>query len=374
MKTIPFLDLSAAYRELQPELEAAVLRALRSGWHIGGSEVEEFEHAYADYCEAAHCVSVANGLEALILSLRALEVVPGDEVIVPSNTFIGTWLAVSHCGATIVPVEPDAETGNIDTARLEAAISPRTRVIVPVHLYGQPADLDLILDLARQRGIYVLEDAAQAQGARYKGQKIGRHGDLVAWSFYPGKNLGALGDAGAVTTQNEELAERIRILRNYGSKKKYIHEIAGYNSRLDPVQAAALGVKLKHLDEWNQRRKVLASRYLSGLAGCGIGLPKVLDWVDSVWHLFVIRTPGRDALMDALKKAGITTQIHYPTPPHLQHAYARAFQAEAYPVANTLASQILSLPIGPHMSFSDLDRVVDCVTDWAARSSILPKQ
>ncbi len=367
MNAVPFLDLGAAYRELQPELEVAVLRALRSGWYIGGSEVEEFERAYADFCETAHCVGVANGLDALALSLRALEVVPGDEVIVPSNTFIATWLAVSQCGATIVPVEPDAETGNIDVGKIEAAITPQTRVIAPVHLYGQPADLDPILDLARGRGIYVLEDAAQAQGARYKGRRIGGHGDLVAWSFYPGKNLGALGDAGAVTTQNAVLAEKIRMLRNYGSKEKYVHELAGFNSRLDPIQAAALGVKLKHLDEWNQRRKVLAARYLTGLADSGIGLPKVPDWADPVWHLFVIRTSGRDALMKALGNAGVTTQIHYPRPPHLQQAYSHVYPATAYPVANTLASQVLSLPIGPQMSLDEVDRVIDCTAGWARR-------
>ena len=367
MNAIPFLDLGAAYRELQPELEAAVLRALRSGWYVGGSEVEDFERAYADYCDTAYCIGVANGLDALSLSLRVLEVVPGDEVIVPSNTFIATWLAVSQCGATIVPVEPDPETGNIDVGRIEAAITPRTRVIVPVHLYGQPADLEPILALASRRSIYVLEDAAQAQGARYKGRRLGGHGDLVAWSFYPGKNLGALGDAGAVTTQNAALAEKLRMFRNYGSKEKYIHESAGFNSRLDPIQAAALGVKLKHLDEWNQRRKALATRYLSRLADCCIGLPKVPDWADPVWHLFVIRTNRRDDLMKALAHAGVTTQIHYPRPPHLQQAYSYAFPAAAYPIASTLASQVLSLPIGPQMSLEEVDRVIDCIADWGRR-------
>jgi dTDP-4-amino-4,6-dideoxygalactose transaminase len=367
MNAIPFLDLGAAYRELQPELEASVLRALRSGWYIGGSEVEEFERAYADYCDTAYCVGVANGLDALALSLRALEVVPGDEVIVPSNTFIATWLAVSQCGATIVPVEPDAATGNIDVGRIEAAITPRTRVIVPVHLYGQPADLDPILELANRWSIYVLEDAAQAQGACYKGQRLGGHGTLVAWSFYPGKNLGALGDAGAITTQNAGLAEKLRMLRNYGSKEKYVHELAGFNSRLDPIQAAALCVKLKHLDEWNQRRKALATRYLAGLADCGVGLPRVPEWADPVWHLFVIRTNRRDDLMKALGNAGITTQIHYPKPPHLHQAYSHAFPAEAYPVANMLSSQLLSLPIGPQMRLDDVDRVVDCIANWAGR-------
>lgn len=365
MTNIPFLDLSAAYRELQPELESAILRVFRSGWYIGGSEVEAFEHAYANYCQVAHCVGVANGLDALTLSLRVLGVGRGDEVIVPSNTFIATWLAVSHCGATIVPVEPDIETGNINTESLVSAITQRTKVIIPVHLYGQPANLDPILELARQCHIYVVEDAAQAQGARYKGKRVGGHGDLVAWSFYPGKNLGALGDAGAVTTQNAELAERIRIMRNYGAREKYVHKLAGVNSRLDPVQAAVLDVKLRHLDEWNERRKAVAARYLSELVGCGIKLPDVPDWADPVWHLFVIRTSGRDSLQRALNDAGINTQIHYPRPPHLQQAYSPNFHPDAFPLANALASQVLSLPIGPQMESGHVDQVIETVINWA---------
>jgi len=363
MKLIPFLDLSAAYRELQPELEEAVLRALRSGWYVGGSEVEAFENSYSAYCEAGHCIGVANGLDALTLSLRALEVGEGDEVIVPSNTFIATWLAVSQCGATIIPVEPEVKTGNIAVEKIQSAITKRTKVIIPVHLYGQPADLDPILDLARDRGIYVLEDAAQAQGARYKNRRIGGHGDLVAWSFYPGKNLGALGDAGAVTTQDFKLADKLRMLRNYGSKEKYVHELEGVNSRLDPVQAAALSVKLKYLDEWNLRRKAVANRYLSGLENCDLELPIVPVWADPVWHLFVIRTNKREALLDALGKAQITTQIHYPKPPHLQPAYAGKFSNNNFPLAEELASQVLSLPIGPQITIQEVDTIIDVIRE-----------
>ena len=241
---IPFLDLSAAYRELKTEINAAVSRVLESGWYILGPEVEAFESEWAAYCEAKHAVGLANGLDALTLALRALDIGPGDEVIVPSNTYIATWLAVTGVGATPVPVEPDVATHNIDPARIEAAITSRTRALLPVHLYGQPADMDPILDIASRHGLRVIEDAAQAHGARYKGKRIGAHGDIVCWSFYPGKNLGALGDAGAITTNDTALAERVALLRNYGSRQKYVNEEAGVNSRLDPIQAAVLRVKL----------------------------------------------------------------------------------------------------------------------------------
>src|SRR5690606_14806142 len=247
---------------------------------ILGPEVEAFEAEYAAYCQASHAVGVANGLDALHLALRAMGVGPGDEVIVPSNTYIATWLAVSQCGATPVPVEPVDATFNIDPARIEAAITSATRVILPVHLYGQPADLDPILAIARKHGLRVLEDAAQAHGARYKGRRIGAHGDAVAWSFYPGKNLGALGDGGAVTTNDPELADRIRVLRNYGSRLKYVNEVQGFNSRLDPIQAAVLRVKLAHLDDWNARRGSIAALYLSGLGECGLMLPQVPAFAD----------------------------------------------------------------------------------------------
>ena len=256
---IPFLDLKAPYLELKQELDEAIARVISSGWFIGGADVDKFEAEYATYCGTAQCVGVANGLDALHIALRAMDVGPGDEVIVPSNTYIATWLAVSQCGAIPIPVEPLESTYNIDPSRIEAAITPRSKAIIPVHLYGQPADLDPILEIARKHGLKILEDAAQAHGARYKGKRIGGHGDAVAWSFYPGKNLGALGDGGAVTTNNSEIADRIRVLRNYGSRVKYVNEVRGYNSRLDPIQAAVLRVKLKYLDVWNARRSALSA-------------------------------------------------------------------------------------------------------------------
>ena len=251
---------------------------------------------WAAYCDAKHAVGLANGLDALTLALRALDIGPGDEVIVPSNTYIATWLAVTGVGATPVPVEPDVATHNIDPARIEAAITSRTRALLPVHLYGQPADMDPILDIASRHGLRVIEDAAQAHGARYKGKRIGAHGDIVCWSFYPGKNLGALGDAGAITTNDTALAERVALLRNYGSRQKYVNEEAGVNSRLDPIQAAVLRVKLGVLDEWTERRRAVATAYTEGLAESGLILPHVPDWAEPAWHLYVVRTSDREAL------------------------------------------------------------------------------
>lgn len=361
---IPFLDLGAAYQELKPEIDAAIARVLNSGWYILGPEVEAFEAEYATYCQAQHAVGLANGLDALHLALRAMGVGPGDEVIVPSNTYIATWLAVSQCGAVPVPVEPDEHTYNINPALIEAAITPRTKVILPVHLYGQPADLDPILAIARRHGLHVLEDGAQAHGARYKGQRLGAHGDAVAWSFYPGKNLGALGDGGAITTNDPELADRIRVLRNYGSRVKYVNEVQGINSRLDPLQAAVLRVKLAHLDEWNARRSAIARRYQQGLQGCGLKLPQVPQWAEPTWHLYVVRHPDRQALAQRLGAAGVGTLIHYPIPPHRQAAYAGAGHATgAFPLAERLAGEVLSLPMGPQMAIYALDRVSAVVRD-----------
>lgn len=351
MDKVPFLDLRAAYLELKPDLDAAVLRSLDSGWYIGGTEVEAFEAEYATYVGAKECVGVGNGLDALHLALKAMDIGPGDEVIVPSNTYIATWLAVSYTGATPVPVEPDERTYNIDPAFIEAAITPRTKAVIPVHLYGQPADLNPILDIARRHKLWVLEDAAQAHGARYKGKRIGAHGDAVAWSFYPGKNLGAMGDAGAVTTNNPEVAEKLRMLRNYGSKVKYVNEIVGYNSRLDPIQAAALRVKLKALDEWNARRREVAMMYIEKLEDTELTLPFVPDWAEPVWHLFVVRSPERDKLQKHLESKNIGTLIHYPIPPHLQQAYAPlGYKEGSFPISEHVHHEVLSLPIGPHLS------------------------
>ena len=286
MTRVPFLDLRAPYVELRSEIDSAMQRVLDSGWYLLGEEISAFETEYAAYVGADHCVGVGNGLEALRLSLEALGVGPGAEVIVPSNTYIATWLAVTQVGATVVPVEPDPATFNIDPARIEDAITPRTRVILPVHLYGQPADVDAVHDIARRRSLRVVEDAAQAHGARVRGTPVGA-ADVVAWSFYPGKNLGALGDAGAVTTGDADVADRIRVLRNYGSRVKYQNEVRGYNSRLDEVQAAVLRAKLPRLDAWNARRAAQAQRYTCELSAAELSLPPVPTWADAVWHLYV---------------------------------------------------------------------------------------
>ncbi|WP_298844446.1 DegT/DnrJ/EryC1/StrS aminotransferase family protein [uncultured Roseobacter sp.] len=366
MPPVPFLDLKEGYLELKPDIDAAVSRVVESGWYILGPEVEEFEKRYAEFCEAKHCVTVANGLDALVLSLRALNIGPGDEVIVPANTFIATWLAVSAVGAAPVPVEPDPRTCNIDPALIGAAVTTRTRAIIAVHLYGQPADIDPILAMGQKHGLAIVEDAAQAHGAVYRNRQIGAHSDAVCWSFYPGKNLGAMGDGGGVTTNRDDVADRLRVLRNYGSREKYINEVQGPNSRLDPVQAAVLSVKLDHLKKWNARRRVLARRYLDGLTG--VGLPYVPNWADPVWHLFVIRHPKRDQLQSELTELGVGTAIHYPVPPHLQQAYAdQGFSKGDFPLSENMAGDMLSLPIGPQLTHADQDVVIDAVNRIAAR-------
>lgn len=359
---IPFLDLAGAYRELKTEIDAAIQRVLDSGGYILGPEVDAFEAEWAAYCEANHAVGLANGLDALTIALHALDIGPGDEVIVPSNTYIATWLSVTAVGARPVPVEPDPATHNIDPACIAAAITPMTRAILPVHLYGQPADLDPILSQARQHSLSVIEDAAQAHGARYKGRRIGSHGDVVCWSFYPGKNLGALGDAGAITTNRADLADRIRMLRNYGSLVKYVNKVQGMNSRLDPIQAAVLRAKLPHLDAWTERRRAITAAYSDELLDSGLILPQIADYADPVWHLYVVRSPDRDNLQRRLTEAGIGTLIHYPIPPHMQEAYARLGLApDALPLARCLADEVLSLPIGPQMTMADSRRVITAV-------------
>ena len=361
---VPFLDFVGPYEELKAELDEAYFRFMRSAWYILGREVEAFEQEFAAYCGVKHCVGVGNGLEALHLILRAYGIGEGDEVIVPSNTYIATWLAVSYAGATPVPVEPDPRTCNIAPARIADAITPRTKAIMPVHLYGQPADMEPILNIARERGLKVIEDNAQAQGARYKGRRTGSLGDAAGNSFYPGKNLGAFGDAGAVTTNDAAFADRVRTLRNYGSKKKYYNECKGFNSRLDELQAAFLRVKLKRLDEWNKRRRAVAARFQAGLgSSSGLTLPFVPGWAEPVWHLFVVRHPKRDGLQQKLTDAGIGTLIHYPVPPHLSGAYADAKYAPgAFPVAETLADTVLSLPMGPHLTEKQASLVVEATS------------
>jgi dTDP-4-amino-4,6-dideoxygalactose transaminase len=364
---VPFINLNAAYAELQDELTAASQKVLASGWYILGAEVENFEAAFASYCEARHCISVGNGLDALCLILRALDVGIGDEVIVPAHTFVATWLAVTQLGAIPVPVEADEQSCNISVAAIEAAITPRTRAIMPVHLYGRPAEMDAINEIAARHDLCVIEDAAQAHGSRYQGRRAGSLGQAAGFSFYPTKNLGAFGDAGAVTTNDDQLAGRIRALRNYGSVKKYVHDIKGGNSRLDELQAALLSVKLAKLDEWNARRRQVAEAYVRRLAELSdIKLPAVSDDSQPAWYLFVIRSPERAALQEHLKRAGIETLIHYPVPPHLTKAFASSkLRKGSFPVAERLAGEVLSLPFGPHLTEAEVDRVADAIWERA---------
>jgi dTDP-4-amino-4,6-dideoxygalactose transaminase len=369
---IPFLDLRAPYAELRAGIDAAVGRVLDGGWYLLGTELRLFEEEFARYVGARHCVGVANGLDALRLSLLAMGIGEGDEVIVPSNTFIATWLGVSQVGATPVAVEPDPMTFTIDPNRLERAVTGRTRAIVPVHLYGRPAEMSAIRDIADRYGLRVLEDAAQAHGARYMGVRTGALGHAAAWSFYPGKNLGAMGDGGAVTTDDDALADRLRVLRNYGSRVKYVHDIQGYNSRLDDLQAAILRVKLAHLDEWNARRRSVAERYRAALAESGLLLPEDSPNGEQVWHLFVVRSRDRDALQRALSAEGVETLIHYPVPPHRQEAYrSLALAAGAYPIADRLAAEVLSLPIGPHLTPEAQQLVIEAVLRHADRPALV---
>ena len=356
MQKIPFLDLRQTYVDLKTELDSVFQRVMDSGWYIHGEELKAFEVEFADYCNVKYCIGVGNGLDALHLILRAMDIGAGDEVIVPSNTFIATWLAVSHAGATPVPVEPDELTNNIDPKRIEAAITTRTKAIMPVHLYGQPADMNPVLEIAANHHLQVIEDAAQAHGARYKGERTGGLGNAAGFSFYPGKNLGAFGDGGAVTTNDPVIAERVRRLGNYGSPVKYVHDVEGFNSRLDELQAALLRVKLRHLDEWNARRLELVECYQRCLAGSKVFLPVLPAGLESVSHLFVIRTINRDNLQAGLKAAGIETLIHYPTPPHKQGAY-KSMQNLSLPIAERMSQEVLSLPMGPHLSNAMVEEI-----------------
>ena len=356
---IPFLDMKSVYTELKPELDAAYARVMESGWFVLGKEVEAFEGEYAAFCGTKHCVGLGNGLEALEMTLRAWNIGAGDEVIVPSNTYIATWLAVTACGAKVVPVEPTPGGPNIDPDRIASALTSRTKAIMPVHLYGEPADMDAIMALAGKHGFKVIEDVAQAQGARVRGRRTGSLGDAGAHSFFPSKNIGAFGDGGAVTTDDPKLAERLRVLRNYGSKVKYVNLERGLNSRLDELQAAFLRAKLPKLDSWNERRRVIAARYDDKLADIpSLGLPHVPQWAEPVWHLYVVKTNRRADVMKALEKAGIGSLIHYPIPPHLQEAYADLGQGKgSYPLAEKLAESVISLPMGPHMPVESVDQV-----------------
>jgi dTDP-4-amino-4,6-dideoxygalactose transaminase len=361
---IPFLDLEAATAECRPELDAAIGRVLSSNRFILGSELEEFEHAFADYCGAQHCIGVGNGLDALTLLLRAHGIGSGDEVIVPAFTFIATWLGVSQAGAKPTPAPVRADTANLDLHRIEEAITPRTAAVMAVHLYGQPAEMSELRALCNRRGLLLLEDAAQAHGARWEGDRAGGLGDGAAFSFYPGKNLGALGDAGAITVDDTAVADRCRALRNYGSARKYVHDMAGVNSRLDELQAAVLRVKLARLDEFNARRRVVATRYNAALSA--VDRPTVANGAEPVWHLYVIRSPMRDRLQAELAARGVETLIHYPIAPHQSGAYRHlTLEPEHVASAARLATEVLSLPIGPHLGPTAVDQILTAVQDAA---------
>jgi dTDP-4-amino-4,6-dideoxygalactose transaminase len=364
---IPFLDLKQQTDEIREELDTAYRRFMDSGMYVLGQEVDSFEKEYAFFCESTFCVGVGNGLDALHLALRALDVGPGDEVIVPSNTYIATWLAVTQVGATIVPVEPDVRTFNIDPSSIAAAVTKNTKVIMPVNLYGQPADYDPIIAIARECGAKVVVDNAQAQGARYKGRCVGGLADIECHSFYPSKNLGVYGEAGAITTNDSTIADRIRLLRNYGSRVRYYNEECGYNSRLDALQAAFLRVKLRHLDNWNMRRKQIAKTYLAEFSTVASSYPQLLlpfvpEWADPVWHLFVVKHSKRDELQRRLTDKGIGTLIHYPVAIHRSKAYADYSQYNL-PIAEQLANSVLSIPLGPQLVDEDVRLVASTLLE-----------
>lgn len=360
---VPFFDLYRLNKSIETPLAEAFTRVMDSGQFILGHELECFESEFAAYCGVKHCIGVANGLEALTLLLQAYKIGPGDEVLVPANTFIGTWLAVSQCGAIPVPVEPSKDTYNIDPHLIPKAITARTRAILPVHLYGQPADMDSLNQIAMEYGLIVIEDAAQAHGARYKNRTTGSLGDAAATSFYPGKNLGALGDGGGVLTNNDQIAEHVRRLRNYGSRSKYIHEIVGGNSRLDEMQAAFLRVKLALLDEWNHKRSSIAKKYSSSLNGVDIVLPFVAEHYEPSWHQYVIKTRRRPELQHHLAQMGVSTLIHYPIPPYQQDCYQN-YDAAQFPITNELSGQVLSLPIAPDLSNEEVEYVVSAIQNF----------
>jgi dTDP-3-amino-3,4,6-trideoxy-alpha-D-glucose transaminase len=361
---VPFVDLGAAHAELGAELEAATRRTLASGRYLLGPELERFEREFAAYCGTEHCVGVGSGLAAIELSLRAAGIGPGDEVIVPAYTFIATWLAVSRTGARPVGVDVREPTYNLDPGLLSGALTPRTAAVVAVHLRGEPAEMGPIEAFARANGLALIEDAAQAHGARYEGRRAGSLGDAAAFSFYPSKNLGALGDGGAVTTDDGELAARIRLLRNYGMRSRYEVEAEGTNSRLAEIQAAVLAAKLPHLDRWNGSRARLAAAYLAALDGAeAVTAPRPEPWADPVWHLFVVNLADRDARAAALRERGIETGVHYPLLPHLSRVYAADWAPGSFPVAERLAATTLSLPMYPQLEPARCDAVVTALRD-----------
>ena len=356
-----YADLKSEYLILKKEFDEAYQKVMNNGWYILGKEVSNFELEFAKYCNTKHCIGTANGLEAMFLVLKSWGIKEHDEVIVPSNTYIATWLAISHTGATPKPVEPDELTHNIDPKKIESSITKNTKAILPVHLYGLPADMDPINEIAIKHNLMVLEDSAQGHGALYKNRKTGSLGNAAAFSFYPSKNLGAFGDGGAVTTNDDELTENIKAIRNYGSHKKYVNDIIGYNSRLDELLASFLRIKLKVLDEWNNHRKKIAKWYLENLPKSfpEWKLPDVPDWAEPCWHLFVVRTKNRDIVQKKLAENGAKTQIHYPIPPHLQNAYTNlGYQRGDFPIAENLSNEVISLPMGMHLTEDMLENSV----------------
>lgn len=365
-REVAFLNLKFQYLELKQALDQAYQHFMESGWYILGEEVEAFEQEFAAYVGGKHCIGVGNGLEALQLILMGYGIGPGDEVIVPANTYIASWLAVSNTGAVPIPIEPNPTTYNIDSQHIERAVTPHTKAIMPVHLYGQPVEMDKIWEIADKDELKIVEDAAQAHGSRFRDRMAGNLGTAAGFSFYPTKNLGAFGDAGAVVTNDDTLADKVRILRNYGSRKKYYNEVRGYNSRLDPIQAAFLRVKLKYLDTWNQHRSLIANRYSNNLRDIpDLGLPQVPTGIVPVWHLFVITYADRDQLQKYLNQQGIGALIHYPVPPHLSDAYQElGYSAGDFPITEKLADTVLSIPIGPHLSMEDADYVIEKIQEF----------
>lgn len=362
---IPFVSFKPMEKELDQELHEAFERVFRASWYIEGKEDEAFEKAFAAFCNSEYCIGCGNGLDALMLSLKALNITSGDEVIVPSNTFIATALAVTYTGALPVFVEPDINTYNIDPLKIEEKITEKTKAIMPVHLYGQPADMDAIMSIAKKHNLYVVEDCAQAHGATYKGKIIGSFGDAAGFSFYPGKNLGALGDAGAVVTSNKMLADKVRALGNYGSDYKYHHIYQGNNSRLDELQAAFLSAKLPHMNRMNEERRRLADRYLSEITNPLITLPCIIDDVEPVWHVFAVRTKKRDELAEYLSEKGISTNKHYPIPMHMQSCYKiLGIHEGELPIAEEISTTELSLPIYYGMTDEQIEYVIDAINKF----------
>lgn len=362
---IQFVDLHAQYESVSAELDAAVLNTMRRGDYILGESVNRFEEEWAAYCQASHGVGLDSGLSALELALRANDIGPGDEVITVANTFVATVLAISHCGATPVLVDCDPTTYNIDVRQIESAITPRTAAIIPVHLYGQPADMDVVMDIADRHGLLVIEDACQAHGAYYGQRRVGSIGHAAAFSFYPAKNLGAAGDAGALVTNDAGMAAKVRTLRNYGSREKYTHVVQGYNRRLDTLQAAVLRVKLKHLDAWNTSRASHAQRYSRQLARTSVLTPAEGGNCSSVWHLYVIQSDRRDALRRHLTERGVSVGLHYPIPIHLQEAYrGLGYTQGQFPVSEMYAERILSLPMYAELPESAIDVVCQEIEEF----------